>query len=157
MTLEALLTFFGIFVAVLAIARPVQRRSLWLFAPAWRVGAALLVSFALIICRDAPYAVSPPFGWSLSKVACGLTVGAFVIPVLAALWGWVSWDRAKLAGKKIGRVENIFKAAEPSEILFGPSGNNVQGLDAWRDLFLKEVRDRFTSANSAEKTALKRG
>ncbi len=33
MTLEALLTFFGILVAVLAVVRPVQRQSLRLFVP----------------------------------------------------------------------------------------------------------------------------
>jgi hypothetical protein len=110
-TLEALLTFFGILVAVLAIARPVQRHSLKLFVPAWRMPAAILLSFALIICRDAPFGVSPPFGWSLSKVMFSLTVAAFAVPVLAALWGWASWDRGKLTARGITRVENIFTAA----------------------------------------------
>jgi hypothetical protein len=111
LTLEALLTFFGILVAVLAIARPVQRLSLRLFVPAWRLAAALLLSLALIICRDAPFGLSPPFGWPLDTVVFGLTVGAFIIPVLAALWGWASWDRAKLTDKRIGEIENIFTAA----------------------------------------------
>lgn len=111
MTLEALLTFFGILVAILAIARPVQRHSLNLFLPWWCLGSGILLSLVLIICRDAPFSVSPPFGWSLSKVMFGLTVGAFIVPILAALWGWVSWDRAKLSGKRIKRVENVFRAA----------------------------------------------
>ena len=111
MTLEALLTFFGILAAVLAIARPVQRHSLRLFVPAWRLPAAILLSFALIVCRDAPFGVSPPFGWSLSKVMFGLTVAAFVVPVLVALSCWASWERAKLTGKRIKLVENIFTAA----------------------------------------------
>ncbi|MGA8153316.1 MAG: hypothetical protein WB952_20360 [Terriglobales bacterium] len=111
MTLEALLTFFGILVAVVAIARPVQRLSLRLFVPAWRLGAALLLSLALIVCRDAPFGVRPPFGWPLDNAMFGLTLGAFAIPVLAALWGWASWDRASLGGNRMGRVENVFKAA----------------------------------------------
>ena len=111
MTLEALLTFFGILVAVLAIARPVQRLSLRLFVPIWRLGVALLLSMALIVCRDAPFGVRPPFGWPLDKVVFSLTVGAFIIPVLAALWGWVSWERAKLTPRNIVRVEDIFSAA----------------------------------------------
>jgi hypothetical protein len=110
-TLEALLTFFGILVAVLAIARPVQRHSLRLFVPAWRLPAAIFLSFALIVCRDAPFGVSPLFGRSLSKVMFGLTVAAFVVPVVAALLCWASWERAKLTRKRIKLVENIFTAA----------------------------------------------
>jgi hypothetical protein len=110
-TLEALLTFIGILAAVLAIARPVQRHSLRLFVPAWCLPAAILLSLVLMICRDAPFGVSPPFGWPLSVVLFGLTMGAFLIPVAAALWSWAAWDRAKLTGKKVGRVENVFQAA----------------------------------------------
>jgi hypothetical protein len=110
-TLEALLTFFGILLAVLAIGRPVQRHSLKLFVPAWRLPAAILLSFALIICRDAPFGVSPPFGWSLSKVLFSLTVAAFAVPVLAAMWCWASWERAKLTARGIKLVENTFTSA----------------------------------------------
>jgi hypothetical protein len=120
-TLAALLTLFSILLAVLAVARPVGRRSLALFFPLWRVLAAILASFAFIVCRDAPFGVIPPFGWSLSTVTFGLTVGAFIIPVLAGLWGWASWERAKLTSGRIRRVENVFRAAlrEP----FGCNGN----------------------------------
>lgn len=111
MTLEALLTFIGILVAVLAIARPVQRRSLILFASVWRLGAAILLSFVLIFCRDAPFGVRPPFAWPLPTVLFGLTIGAFLVPVVAALWSWASWHRAKLTVKKMRRVENVFQAA----------------------------------------------
>jgi hypothetical protein len=107
-SLEALLTFFGILAAVLALARPVQRHSLMLFAPPWRISFALLVSFALIVCRDAPFGVPPPFGWPLPQVLFGLTLASFLVPVLAALWTWASWHRAKLTHRRIERVENIF-------------------------------------------------
>jgi hypothetical protein len=40
MTLEALLTFIGILVGVLAIVRPVQRRSIILFMTPWGLGVA---------------------------------------------------------------------------------------------------------------------
>jgi hypothetical protein len=110
-TLEALLTFIGILVAILAIVRPVQRRSLTLFVPLWYLGAAVLLSFVLIVCRDAPFGVRPPFGWSLSKVVFGLTLGAFVIPVGAALWSWAQWHSARLTGKNIEKVEDVFQAA----------------------------------------------
>jgi hypothetical protein len=110
-TLEALLTFAGILVAVWAVVRPVQRRSLALFASPWRVGAGILLAFVLIFCRDAPFGLPPPFGWPLPSVLFGLTVGAFIVPVGAALWSWFSWHRAKLSGEKFRRVENIFQAA----------------------------------------------
>ncbi len=111
MSLEALLTFFGILVAALALARPVQRHSLMLFAPPWRISFALVASFALIVCRDAPFGVPPPFGWPLPLVLFGLSLASFLIPVLAALWTWFSWHRAKLTRPRIERVENIFLAA----------------------------------------------
>jgi hypothetical protein len=75
------------------------------------MGVSILLSFGLIICRDAPFGMSPPFGWPLPKVIFGLTIGAFVIPVGAALLSWVLWDRARLTSKNIGRVENVFQAA----------------------------------------------
>jgi hypothetical protein len=132
MTLEALLTFAGILAAVLAVARPVQRRSLILFASVWRLGFAILLSFFLIFCRDAPFGMSPPFGWPLPTVLFSLTIGAFLIPVLAALWSWASWHRAKLTGNKIKHVEKLFQAAlrehefdEVERIV----RNNLQNLD----------------------------
>jgi hypothetical protein len=110
-TFEALLTFFGILVAVLAIARPVQRHSLSLFVPVWRWYTAFLLSLILIVCRDAPFGVNPLFGWPLRAVLFGLTLGAFLIPVGVALWSWATWHQATLTGRNIGQVEEIFKTA----------------------------------------------
>ena len=111
MTLEALLTFIGILVGVFAIARPVQRQSLILFVPVWLLPAAIILPLVLLICRDAPFGVIPPFGWPLPLVLYGLTLGAFLIPVGAAVWGWFSWHGARLTDKKIERVEEIFQTA----------------------------------------------
>jgi hypothetical protein len=110
-TLEALLTFIGILVGVLAIARPVQRRSLTLFVPLWVLPVAIGLSLLLLIFRDAPFGVVPPFGWPLSLVLYGLTLGAFLIPVGAAVWGWFSWYRARLSGNRMRRVEGVFQTA----------------------------------------------
>jgi hypothetical protein len=81
-TFEALLTFFGILVAILAIARPVQRASIKLFVSTWLwvLVGAILLCVALIVCRDAPLGWRPIFGWSLSGVMFGLTFGAFAFP-----------------------------------------------------------------------------
>jgi hypothetical protein len=110
-TLEALLTFIGILVGVFAIARPVQRQSLILFVPLWLLPAAIGLPLVLLICRDAPFGVIPPFGWPLPLVLYGLTLGAFLIPVGAAVWGWFSWHGARLTDRKIERVEKIFQTA----------------------------------------------
>lgn len=111
MTLAALLTLFSILFAVLSLARPVGRRSLILFVSPWRLVAAILLSIAFIVCRDAPFGVRPPFGWPLSTVMFGLTFGAFLIPVLAGLSVFASWYRAKLTGGRLLRVEDVFRAA----------------------------------------------
>jgi hypothetical protein len=44
---------------------------------------------------------------------------------------------------------------QSSEIYFGSAGNNVQGLDIWRDLFLRELQNRFMPTNSPERRVLK--
>jgi len=111
MTLEALLTFFGILLAALAIARPVQHRSLSLFIPRWPLTLALLTSLALIICHDAPFGRPPLFGWPLERVMFGLTLGAFLVPVIGALWCWQTWRHAKLTKRNAAGVEEVFKAA----------------------------------------------
>jgi hypothetical protein len=106
MTFEALLTFFGILVAILAVARPVQRASLRLFVRRWLwvLLGSIVLSVALIFCRHAPFGLKPPFGWPLSKVMFGLTFGAFAVPVLAAVGCWASWERAKLNDWRAKRV-----------------------------------------------------
>jgi len=110
-TLEALLTFVGILVGAFAIARPVQRQSLFLFVPPWLLPVAVGSSVVLLICRDAPLGVTPPYGWPLPLVKYCLTFGAFLIPVGAAVWGWISWRGARLTRKRIARVEQIFQTA----------------------------------------------
>jgi len=110
-SLESLLTFTGILAAIVAISRPVQRRSLKLFVPVWPLAGAMLLSFGLILCRDAPLGVRPPFGWPLSLVPFVLTTTAFSVPVGATLWSWLQWHQAKLTGKRIMHVEEIFRAA----------------------------------------------
>lgn len=111
MTLEALLTFFGILIAVLAVVRPVQRHSLALFAPTKYLLVSIALSFVLIVWRDMPLGISPPYGWPLPMVLFVLTLVAFLIPVATALWCWSSWYNAMLKGNRINRVVNVFEAA----------------------------------------------
>lgn len=111
MTFEALLTFFAVLVGALTIARPVQRRSLALFFPTWCLLFAVLISVGLLILRDAPYGVPPPRGWELEKVLFWLTMGAFFVPVSAALWAWGAWHRARLSRRGMAKVEQVFAAA----------------------------------------------
>ena len=111
MPLEALLTFIGILIAAWAIARPVQRRSLDLFVPTWILPLACLVSLILIIIRDAPFGIPARFGWPLAVVTYFLTLGAFLTPVLAAIWCVFRWHRAKLTNRNMTRAEQVFQAA----------------------------------------------
>ena len=111
MTLDTLFTICGILIAGLTIMRPVQRHSIVLFVPIRWMVFALIACFVLIVCRDAPFGVEPPFGWSLQKVVFFITIGAFLIPVGAAVWAWVCWHRAKLTDEKLTRVEQIFRAS----------------------------------------------
>jgi hypothetical protein len=111
MTLAALLTFFSIVVAILALARPVGRRSLALFVPMWWIVAAVFLSLLCIIWRDAPLGLKPPFHWRLDLVEFGFTLGAFIIPVGVATLGAMRWYRAQLTSRNIHRVEGVVKAS----------------------------------------------
>jgi hypothetical protein len=82
-----------------------------LFVPKWLLPLAIVLSLALIVCRDAPLGLTPPFHWPLPVVLFGLTLGSFLIPVAAALWTRGSWHRAKLDAKNIGFVETVFQTA----------------------------------------------
>jgi hypothetical protein len=44
---------------------------------------------------------------------------------------------------------------QPSEIFLGPVGDNVDGLDVWRDLFCVELKVRFVGADFTRRKALK--
>src|SRR5258708_25557875 len=111
MTLAALLTVFSVTLAIFSLARPVGRRSLALFVRAWRMVAAVCLSFVCIIVRDALLSLKPPFGWRPNLIEFGLSVGAFLAPVAIALWCWSTWNRAKLTRKNIGRLGSVLKAA----------------------------------------------
>lgn len=111
MTLAALLTVFSITLAIFSLARPVGRRSLALFVPAWRMALAICLSFICILVRDAPFGVKPPFHWRLDLVEFGLTLSAFLAPVGIAVWCWRTWHQAKLTPRNVDRLENVIKAA----------------------------------------------
>src|SRR5262249_4758385 len=111
MTLDTLFAICAILVAVLTITRPIQRHSIRLFVPLRWMVLALIACFVLIVCRDAPFGVKPPFGWSLQKVVFFITLAAFLIPVGAAIWAWFCWHRAKLTDEKLTNVEQILKAS----------------------------------------------
>lgn len=92
MTLGGLLAIIGIMIAVYALARPAQRKSIGLFAPRRFIIIGLSISAVLLI------ALEIMLQW---KVVCpaatfGLGTGAFLIPIGLAVWAVRSWERAKL-------------------------------------------------------------
>ncbi len=111
MSLEGLLTYFGLLVAALAIMGPIQRHALGLFIPKWFLPISAITALVLLIFRDMPLGINTPFGWRPDLVAYLLTLGAFVIPVTAAFWSWKLWYTAKLTSRNVSRLESFFQAA----------------------------------------------
>lgn len=111
MNLEGLLTFFGLLAAALAIMGPVQRRALALFVPKWLLPFSILVSLVFLILRDMPLGVPTLFGWRLDLVSYFLTLGAFVVPVGAALYSWRLWLQARLSDRNVAGLEAFIQAA----------------------------------------------
>lgn len=111
MTLEGLLTFFGLIVAALAIMGPVQRRALVLFVPGWLVPCSTILAVLFLILRDMPLGIAPPFGWRLDLVEYWLTLGAFIAPVAAALIAWRLWERARLSTNNLSELEPFLQTA----------------------------------------------
>ncbi len=93
MTLGTLLTIIGVMLAIYALARPPQRRSIILFVPFWPVMAGLIISSILLISLDVlvQWGVRAP-GWKF-----GLGTTAFLLPIVVTSWAVLSWRRAKLA------------------------------------------------------------
>jgi hypothetical protein len=156
MPLEALLTFIGIVVAALAIMKPVQRYSLSLFVPRWLVWVPGVVSLILIVIRDAPLGYPPIWGLKISMALFLLTMGAFVVPVGAAIWGGMLWHRARLNNRNSGGAQRVFEAAL-KENEFDEVGRiirkNLNGLKvlpkgAKSVLFTTKMVDAFLKANS---------
>lgn len=111
MNLEALLTFFGLLAAAVAIMGPVQRRALLLFVPKWLLPASSLAALILLIIRDTPLGVPPPFGWRLDMVTYLLSLGAFVLPVSGAAFAWFLWWNAKLSDRNLPQLKEFLQSA----------------------------------------------
>src|SRR5277367_6180529 len=111
MNLEGLLTYFGLLAAAVAIMGPVQRRALLLFVPKWLMPICILVSLLFLVVRDTPLGIRPPFGWRLEMVIYLLTLGAFVLPVSAAVAAWKFWSDAKLSDGNLLQLEPFLQAA----------------------------------------------
>jgi hypothetical protein len=111
MSLEGLLTYFGLLAAALAIMGPVQRRSLALFVPRWLLPISTVVALAFLILRDTPFGISPPFGWRLDLVIYLLTLGAFVLPMSAAVIAWLLWLDAGLSERNLRQLEAFLQTA----------------------------------------------
>ena len=95
MTLGALLTIIGVIVAIYALARPSQRKSIGLFVPLWVVIVGLSISgFFLLLLEILVQWESKKPGW---KFAFGTM--AFLLPIGVTAWAVLSWCKAKLIKK----------------------------------------------------------
>ncbi len=108
MTLDGLLAFAGILVAIIAIADPVQRRSILLFVPRTVLVAALCISFIAVMylraVDDWQISTGP---WSQFLVHSG----SFLVLVLAIIACVVRWHRAILTGGNAEAFSHSMDAA----------------------------------------------
>jgi hypothetical protein len=111
MNLEALLTFFGLLAAAVAIMGPVQRRALLLFVPKWLLPLSSIAALIFLIIRDTPLRVPPPFGWRLDMVTYLLGLGSFVFPVSGAVIAWLLWWNARLSSRNLPQLEEFLQSA----------------------------------------------
>lgn len=97
MSLDGLLTLVGIVIAVYALAQPIQRQSVRLFAPKWFIFLSIIISAILLLWR---YAV-PTFCYQFYPESDMASVlGAFFFPIIGAITAYVFWNKAKLKKKK---------------------------------------------------------
>jgi len=111
MSLEGLLTYFGLLAAAAAIMGPVQRRALLLFVPKWLLPVTSLAGLLFLIIRDAPLGMRPPLGWPLEMVTYLLTLGAFLLPMSGAVVAWMLWFNAKLSARNLPQLEAFLQTA----------------------------------------------
>jgi hypothetical protein len=142
MSLEGLLTYFGLLAAALAIMSPVQRRSLGLFIPKLFLPISIIIALLFLVVRDMPIGLSPLFGWRLDLVTYSLTLAAFLVPVLAALLGWRWWYTAKLTSRSMPLLESFFQGALRESVF-----DEVERV-------LRKNRERLASMPAAAASAL---
>src|SRR5262249_38666208 len=104
MSLDGLLTFVGILLAILAIASPVQRPSLRPLVRMWLLLAAVISAAILIALHDGTFLWNAQTGSPNAWIKFWLRVSSFVIPTAAAILCWFCWERAKLDKRKRYRV-----------------------------------------------------
>jgi hypothetical protein len=108
MTLDGLLALAGILVAILAIANPVQRRSILLFIPRTILLVALITSvLAVVYLRTGEMWGTPLPQWSQFI----LYSGSFLLPVLAVVACLLCWHRAHLTKNKVDGFRDVVYAA----------------------------------------------
>jgi len=108
MSLDGLLTFFGILLGIYAIADPVQRCSIMLFSPLWMLITALLIGFILVLLPGAAESWWNP----LCKPSLFLIhILSFAVPVSAAIMCGLYWKQARITNKNKENFSDLFKTS----------------------------------------------
>jgi len=95
-------------VAVYALAQPIQRRSVPLFAPMWFVLFTIVISAGFLIWHYIVPALCYKFlPWS----DIGSVVGAFFFPIMGVLTAYAFWYRAKLTKRKDKKFQRFIYAS----------------------------------------------
>ncbi len=104
MTLEGLLAVAGVVVAVYAVARPVQRRSISLFLPVWLMPVSLILPAGILLWKEGARVFGYEFfPWS----DFGLTLITFTLPIIATCVAVGLWHNARITQSKDRRFRDF--------------------------------------------------
>ena len=103
MSLGALLAVIGMILAIFALARPSQRKSISIFISLWPILSGIVLSAVLLVILDVltQWKIESPS----AKFFLGLS--AFLIPIGVTAWGLISWHRAVLNKKVDPRFKDF--------------------------------------------------
>ena len=103
MSLGALLTVIGAILAIYALARPPQRKSIDIFVPLWPIVSGIALSAGLLI------ALEVLTQWKIESPAARFILGltAFLAPIGVTIWAVILWYRARLSSRCEPRFRDL--------------------------------------------------
>jgi len=134
MSLDSLLAFVGILIAIYALAGPIQRRSMGMFISRWVLFVPFGASFVLVMVPD----VADAWGCSISPWSeLGVQTGSFILPMIGVLAAWLQWREKKLTNGNAKQLPELLSVSlrenhfdEAKQIV----QNNEAGLAAFPEV-----------------------
>ncbi len=106
LTLGELLAIIGVILAIYALAKPPQRKSIGLFVPLWVVIVGIVFSVVLVLILHAL------IQWVVKAPAWRFFLGtvAFLIPIGVICWAVIRWYRARLTKKSDPKFRSFLQS-----------------------------------------------